>query len=384
MPFPASRHHIVFVSSQLLPSMLGIVMAGADLTSVHAVVTAPMKQASAVLRQVAEGRSKRYGEYLLHGTDQQHIFDLLDRILAQCEDQIPALNLTGGMKLMTLAAAEWAYANDVPAFYIDTSAGQIVLPGRRWEYLDLPDMLSVADLLASYGYTVRRWMQAPVPQERRATLTGMLELVCDAFPAAQDALLNLNVHAQQARITPDRIVEDKAVASPQWEALLELCRKSGMLQLGNGRIAFPDEAALKWCGGLWLEEFVRMTLYKLHCNKKITSWASSVEVIKDGVDNELDALFSVRNCLFVIECKTAAMRLGKKSAEPDRVKNMLYKADSLHDRLGGVFARSILCSINPLTNAEQRRAKNLGILVITGRKLLGLDDALLRWSAKAW
>lgn len=280
MPFPIARHHIVFVSEQLLPSILGVAIPGAEPACIHAIITKEMRQKGEVLRNVLEKRGKSCTTYDLRSADQIHVFELLDNIYAQCEGQPPALNLTGGTKLMALAAAEWAYANDVPTFYIDTAADQIILPGRHWEYLGLPDMMNVRDLLAAYDYCMGNCIQEPVPLERREILTNMLELVCGSSPAAARALQSLNACAQQARTVPNRIVEDKATPAPEWEALLGLCQKSGMLHRGNGCVEFPTEKARKWCNGIWLEEFIQMTLYKLQCNKQITSWASSVQVKK--------------------------------------------------------------------------------------------------------
>lgn len=378
MPFPVAKHHIVFVSGQLLPSILGAAIPGAEPTCIHAVATAEMRQKGEVLRNVLKGRSKDYAAYNLCSADQNHIFELLYSIYAQCGGQTPALNLTGGTKLMALAAAEWAYANNVPTFYIDTAADQIVLPGRHWEYLDLPDILNVRDLLAAYGYSVEKCINKPVPEERRKILTAMLELVCGASPAAARALQSLNACAQQARTASNRIVEDKAAPTPEWETLLDLCQESGMLHRGNGYVEFPTEEARKWCNGIWLEEFVQMTLYKLQCNKQITSWASSVQVRKNGIPNELDALFCVRNRLFTIECKTAKMSVSSHIEGHDKTSNVLYKADSLHNRLGGLFAQAILCSIEPLAPYEQKRAQSLEIRVISGRDMLKLGEMLVR------
>lgn len=383
MPFPIARHHIVFVSEQLLPSILGIAMSGAEPSCIHAIVTTTMRQKGEVLRNVLKKRNKTCAAYDLPATDQTHVFELLDDIYAQCEGHPPAINLTGGTKLMALAAAEWAYAHDVPTFYIDTAAGQIVLPGRHWEYLSLPDMLNVEDLLAAYGYSIKNCVQEPVPPKRREILTTMLELVCDPSPAAARALQSLNACAQQARTAANRIVEDRATPSPEWEALLDLCQKAGMLHRANGYVAFPTEKSRQWCNGIWLEEFVQMTLYKLQCNKQITSWASSVQVKKNEIHNELDALFSVRNRLFVIECKTAKMNGSSHFEGRDKTSNVLYKADSLHGRLGGLFAQAILCSIEPLEPHDQSRAQSLGIRVISGKDVLKLGEMLVRQGSSA-
>ena len=382
MPFSPCKHHITFVSGQVVPSVLAAFLPGLEPSCIHAIVTPEMKAHSRILRDVLKKRGQSYQEHELHDTHQQAIFDLLDAVHATCTGQSLALNLTGGTKLMALAAAEWAYACEVPTFYVDTASDQLVLPGRRWEYQPLPDVLDVTALLSAGGYAVTSLDQTAVPAERRALLRALLELVCTRGNEGQRALQSLNACAQQAKGCP-LMAEDKATPTAAWTALLALCEQAGMVQCGNGYLHFPSEAARSWCNGLWFEEYVRMTLYKMQAHKQIRSWASSVQVSKAQVPNELDALFSVRNRLFTIECKTAAMQEKNAGHDNGSVSSMLYKADSLHDRLGGGFARAMLCSVLPPGKHELARAEALGIRIVYGKDLLRLDETLLSWASRA-
>lgn len=382
MPFPSCRHHAVFVSAQLVPTLLAAALPGQEPACVHAIVTPKMRGYAATLKDALTAQGRQYREYPLTDSSQQGIYDVLDAIREACDGQSLGLNLTGGTKLMTLAAAEWAYACDVPAFYMDTGEDVIVLPGRTWEYLPMPSVLDVSGLLAAGGYTVRDCSRDAVPGERRDILHAMLRLLCTA-PRAAQALQSLNAAAAQAGKRRDMLVEDTATPSPAWQELLDLCRQADMLQHDKGYICFPSEDARRWCNGLWFEEFVRMTLYKMQADKRISDWAASVNVSRNGVKNELDALFCVRNRLFVIECKTAAMTIEPQAGDHNKVASILYKADSLHDRLGGIYARSALCSVLPLERKERERAQALGIHVVCGGDLLKLDENLVRWASLA-
>lgn len=379
MTFPALKNHVVFVSGQSLPTVLAVSIPEAQPACVHAIVTPEMRHHSSVLRAVLEGRGRQYKEYFLWDTRQQSVFDLLDKIWGDCGGQSLGLNLTGGTKLMALAAAEWAYACETPVFYIDTATDQIVLPtARQWEYVELPDVLDVESLLAANGYEVEHLTRDAVPADRREILEGMVEMLCGGTQEAAVALRSLNACAQEALRNADRVVKEAARLSPEWEKLIGFCRQAGMLQRGNGWLSFPSEEARAWCNGIWFEEFVRKVLYKLKCDGRIKSWASSVQVRKNSIPNELDALFCVRNRLFTLECKTSFMD----DARPDgrnRIVNMLYKADSLHDRLGGVFARPMLCSIFPLQPHARKRADDLHIRVVSGKDMHDLGDILTRW-----
>ena len=125
-----------------------------------------------------------------------------------------------------------------------------------------------------------------------------------------------------------------------------------------------------------------MTLFRLKSAQRIRDFASSVRVRREGVLNELDALFTARNRLFTIECKTSCMD-GSEQAQAGRAASTLYKVDSLHDRLGGVFARAMLCSVRPLERKDRERARTMGVHVVCGRDLLSLEEKLVTWSAEA-
>ena len=73
----------------------------------------------------------------------------------------------------------------------------------------------------------------------------------------------------------------------------------------------------------------------------------------------------------------------KTDEDRKKVSSMLYKADSLQDRLGGVFAQSMICSVLPLESREQKRARDIGIRVASGRELLQLDEVFTRWASRS-
>ena len=341
-----------------------------------------MRKAANLLRQAlnARGRQCAFTEYKLDkDADQEAMYGVLNSIYEACAGESLGVNLTGGTKLMALAAQEWAFACDVPAFYIDTAGEQAIQIGREWRYAPLPDVLTVRGLLAANGFIVEESDTAPVPASRRDVLARLLDFACSARGGR--ALGRLNRLAEKAT-RADLCARDEGPADTAWDELLRLCAEAGTAQTGAGHVAFPDEAARSWCNGLWFEEYVKMTLYRLKAEQRIRDFASSVRVRREGVLNELDALFAARNRLFTIECKTAAMS-GSGKDQPDRVPSFLYKADSLHDRLGGVFARAMLCSVRPLANEDRERARTMGVRVVCGRDLLSLENKLIAWSREA-
>lgn len=382
MPIPGLRNQIVLISGQALPSLLGASLPGREPVHIHAVVTSAMKEAARLLRKVLAVRGRQYTltEYPLVSTsDQNAIYEVLEKIRVVCGNESLGINLTGGTKLMALAAAEWTQVCEIPAFYIDTEGEQVISVGHNWCYTPLPDVLSVRDLLAANGFDMEDANSDPVPTQRRESLSRLLKLACT--PAGGKALGRLNRLAENAA-QATLCARDDGAADATWKELLAICKDAGTILDGNGYVAFPNEAARRWCNGTWFEEYVRMTLFHLKGAKRIKDFASSVSVRREDVRNELNALFTARNRLFTIECKTSVM-LGRSTPHTERVASTLYKVDSLHDRLGGIFTRAMLCSVRPLAAEDIERARTMGVRVICGKDLLSLEEKLVTWSNEA-
>ncbi len=376
---PALKHHIVLVSGQALPTVLGASLPGSEPSHIHAVVTPGMREASRLLRRALDSRGRHctYTEYSLENNSGQNaMYSVLESIQNACGNESLGVNLTGGTKLMALAASEWAFAYDVPAFYIDTAGEQVITLGREWQYTPLPDVLSVRDILIANSFFIEDADTNPVPAERRGVLNSLLQFACTSH--GEKALGHLNRLAEKAA-KANLCVYDDGPFDAAWKNLLKLCIEAGTIQTGNGHVAFSDETARRWCNGIWFEEYVKMTLYRLKAAQHIKDFAVSVEVRRKGVKNELDALFSVRNRLFTIECKTSTM-FNNATSQPEKVPSVLYKADSLHDRLGGIFARAMLCSVRPLDVVDRERANSLGVRIVCGKDLLSLADKFIAWS----
>jgi hypothetical protein len=79
--------------------------------------------------------------------------------------------------------------------------------------------------------------------------------------------------------------------------------------------------------------------------------------------------FLRNNRLHIIECKTANFTGGGgKDAT-----GALYKLGSLRDLMGGLQARAMLVSYRDFPDFDLNRAKDLGVHVCAGKKLLQLN-----------
>ena len=385
MELPRAKHQIVFVSEQSLACVLGALNPDCKPKYVHCMTSTEMAIKAKDIQYVLEKHNIHCKIHSMPGYTQQDIVKLLEIVRQECGNESIAVNLTGGTKLMVLAAEEWAQIWGIPAIYVDTAKDEVVIlppDGHAWTYMKLPSFMDCRLLLESYGYSVASMKEDAVPPKLASVAKEMLEIAVRT-PAT---LKSLNACAARAKSAPSLMVDDCGPASDDWKLLLERCASVGMLEDdGQRHIRFPSEDARKWCNGLWLEDYVRSVLASMASRHKkgMFSWGSSVQIIsKKGTKNELDAVFGMRNRLFIIECKTGDM-FARGQDQSEKATSILYKADSLHDRVGGIFANSILCTALRLNAFDKRRANELRIRVIEAQELMKLEDQLRTFAGQA-
>lgn len=367
------RNQICFVSGQNVPELLGALLPGPGATLVHALVTPEMETQARWLQKTCAKNGVKCEQHDLPESGTAAIENLLESIWYNEPDAPWAVNVTGGTKMMGFAAYDWAKNAKVPVFYVDTSTRTIFLQehtGKQWQRQPLPSLLQFEQLLDLYGYDVESKTAAPVEPAARAATARMLDLA--SKHGGMSAIGALNRFAKTAEY--DCSCPVKYIADENLDALLEICKNAGKLAYADSLIHFKDEEARKWCNGIWLEEYVQGVLAGLKAEGRITSWASSVNARSNGVPNELDAVFTANNRLHVLECKT--QRLQDKDSQ---AVSILYKADSIKDRVGGIYTKYLLCSLDELTKDQMRRAKNLQIATLLGPNLKNLRKFLIEW-----
>lgn len=292
---------------------------------------------------------------------------VLESVNAAAPGEEWALNITGGTKIMALAAHSWALANDIPIFYIDTANRAVHLHGQDgWEESPLPDLLDYGHLLDLYGFEVIEEADVEFSPAADATLGEIAQFL--TTPMAAPALHILNACAGKASAHANLSVP--YTPSKSMKKLLAICKKAGKLDYGNGLIRFGDEMARQWCNGFWLEEYVASIMARLMEEGRITSCASGVKIEGHGIKNELDGIFTANNCLYIIECKTSRM---------EKDTTTFYKADSLRERIAGTLTKSMVCAIDPPGPWERQRAEQMHLKTVTGPELENLYNIISKW-----
>ncbi|MDX9819951.1 MAG: DUF1887 family CARF protein, partial [Desulfococcus multivorans] len=98
-----------------------------------------------------------------------------------------------------------------------------------------------------------------------------------------------------------------------------------------------------------------------------------------GVKNEMDAVFTAKNRLHIIECKSGRMTGGR----VNRADTVVYKLDNLRDLIGGDYGKAMLVTYWPISEADRKRLGDNGMQIAEGVKLLDMEHRLRSWASKA-
>ncbi|MEG2075885.1 MAG: DUF1887 family CARF protein [Victivallaceae bacterium] len=365
------NEHIILVSGQMIPNVTPIMDKRYRPKKVTLCVTDQMKGQGEILEKFF----KKYqiateifpiGNALDYDSLLNRFEELADKRVDGAGEV--AVNLTGGTKLMTLAASQ--ILNLMYLFYV-TGYNMIlpVMPPKNSEK-ELPEelqtVMKLSDFFAIHGYKVTKSQRTINISEAEKKLFEYLfkdpKLHAEAIKivnalAVQGTANNLCVHAENA--IPDKVFE-----------LLELFQAAGKISYYDDRkVTFTDEAARRYCNGIWLEDYLYYQLTLLNKKIKLQDLAGSLEIEGvDGARNEIDAAFICNNTVYLVECKTANL-------QQDRAAPVLYKLDSIKG-IPGNLTKGILVSYLSLDEYDKRRAGELRIQIFDCALAKDLADQL--------
>jgi Domain of unknown function (DUF1887) len=296
----------------------------------------------------------------------------LVNIATQREGQSILLNVTGGNKLMALAAQAVAQAADWPAFYVDVDTDQIIWLDKTRPAQALTQQLRLRHYLRGYGFTLAEGIERPQPNAAWQTLQH--ELINDVG-SLEEAIGQLNFLSQEAERSLRATLNPRQRDHHGLDALLRKFEQAQVLKRQGDQLNFATEAARSFANGGWIEDHVYQTVGQVTGDLAIRDKAANLQVLgESGQPNEIDVAFMARNRLFMIECKTARMNQADLKAN-----DTLYKLKENCSRIGGTGTRGMLATYRPLRDSEQRLAKALNIEVVAGRDLNRLGERLKQW-----
>ena len=368
--------HILLVSDQAAPSLLPALDPALKPAEAILMVSAKMQaRAVALERVLSEAGVKTTRVALADEHDFGKLQNALLEVASTREGQSIALNVTGGTKLMALAAQSVALAAGWSVFYVDVDTDEVIWLGKEPRRQPLTQQLRLPHYLLGYGFFLGEGIECPQPSQRHDDL---LRTLITQVGSMEQALGQLNWLAQQAeeRTCLQVMLSTQQQDSRNLEALLRIFADAGVLSVQGETLSFTNEVERGFAKGGWLEHYVFRSVSALTRELELRDKAANLVVQdKSGVKNELDVAFMAKNRLFVIECKTARMD----KPEAPKANDTLFKLSEICRRVGGLGTRGMLASYRPLGDAEKRLAGALGITLVCGAELARLDEKIKEW-----
>ncbi len=375
--------HLCLVSAQATPNLLPLLDDRWRPQRVVLACSAKMQRAAASLTTVVKSKGQGIAVELFELPDAYEYAALSEvflQFLAEHEADDIALNVTGGTKLMAVAAQEAFRSAGKAVFYVNVESDEVLVIGEHARSQPLQTRLRVHELLEAHGYEVIRREQPQV----RADLRDFGARLIDRVESAGAALGWLNALASQAKHEPGLRVtmSERQDDSRLLGDVIGLFEDAGQLRRKGRDLIFSDEAARVFVNGGWIETQVYEALQSLRsAHPLLTDVAMNLHVRHPNgrTDNEIDVAFLYRNTLHLIECKTANLAQPGHSGE-DKATEAVYKLETLL-KLGGLRTRGMIVDYRgglAAGAANIQRARSAGIEVIAGSALKDLKGQLAR------
>ena len=371
--------HVCLVSAQATPNLAPALDAELKPRRMVLVTSPDMQRQAAALAGVVQRKGIAVERLdIADAYDYAGIEDALLGWLSAHDSESVALNVTGGTKLMAMAAQAGFGGNAKPIFYVNADSDDVLFLGRRDLAHRLDARVKLRDYLEAHGYGLPA---SPTRPDIRAELRTLADRLIDRLESAGAALGQLNWLAQEAqqglRSPPLDVRQRDSIALRD---VVDLFAAAGILKAADGRLIFADEAARAFANGGWLEFHIHRVLSDLAPEKKITDHAVNLEVIApDGkTKNELDAAFLHGNRLHIVETKASNLAAAGASGD-DKATEALYKLETLL-KLGGLRTRAMLVDYRgKLSAADKARAAASRIRIVAGAQLKQLKGELRHW-----
>ena len=380
--------HLCLVSAQATPNLLPVLDENWRPRRVVLACSAQMKDAAQALRSVIQTKGGGIVVDMLDLPDAYDYAALSDAFLnylAEHAGENIALNVTGGTKLMAVAAQEVFRSEGKPVFYVNVESDEVLVIGERAVSQPLRAKLKVHEMLRAHGYSVTTQEQPQISCDLRDLTARLIDHVATAGRA-------LGLFNALARVARDRNLRVELNSDQQDSRslgdIVAPFEEAGLLRLQGSTLVFKNEEARFFANGGWLEAHVYDVLQSLRSQHEgLSDVAMGVRVGFAGTTgkppgndkNEIDVAFLYRNTLHLIECKTANLaQVG--SGSDSKATEAIYKMESLL-KLGGLRTKGMVADYRgelAKSEANQKRAAEAGIAIVSGAQLKDLKGTISR------
>jgi hypothetical protein len=327
---------VSLVSDQTIPNVLAIHHFSPD--ALLFVSTQEMEEkgkTTAILATLAALGSDHEGTAHVCKVAEDSLLDChrkLDEWVQGKEEAEFVVNLTGGTKIMSIAAYEFFKDYAARMIYIPIPKNHYVMPFPKKSLanpvpLDL--RLTVSQYLTAYGLKIRNEKSLETGLREAAARADLSRWIVENYASVRKLLSwfssddkgGLRKYRDEKRCHLEGAFDDPTGAEKRLLEQLGFARD-------NGRISKTlSKSEIRYLTGGWLEEF---------CLEEVRSFVG--QGIDDAVigpdiansvgrNNEFDIMFTKDNALFTVECKSLGQHEDKKT-------DILYKIGALQKDFG--------------------------------------------------
>lgn len=275
------------------------------------------------------------------------------------DDEI-IINITGGTKLMSLAAYqlfnEWGFR----CFYCDKDQAQLIWLDDESAISNIGSKMGLEQYLRAYRYKItKKTPLAKIPKSYKSYANVLYQELCKLGKYDSTCKLIGKIHG----LMQDNPIVIKEFNQDEIALLEHLQRESGLFNYTNNTIICQDNEVRKFLCGGWLEVIVADSLRGNDCHDICQSvyFERSTQRQGKSVLQELDVMAMHQDKLLLIECKAKNWHGNTSEAF-----EAIYKLGSLSD-IGGLNTMAVFVSLYNLTDAAKTRAAENGVRVISGQ-----------------
>lgn len=334
------KHQICFVSGQLLPIYIGIKEFMPD--KIHFIASEETKGGISVIRDLFKELTFR--EFICEPFDFYSIKKFVENIIEKIDvgDDI-LINLTGGTKIMLLAAQSVISDKHVGGFYINQDYSLINVPS--YEKKQIVSQLSVNDFFCLSGH--KSFTAKTLPDFTSSDYKVSNEI--NSFATSNKLYSKVTEHIRKKfKSIPEKGFETIASnASVKWErGLVEIHNNSKLVaafKSTNVKELFFNATWWEILVALEVIKWVKAKEVMLHCE---LTFKSDDKTLK----NEIDILLNTGRKLIFVECKSGNIR-----------QEDINKMKVIKETYGGIISKSLLVSRFMPSQSILEKCKELDI-----------------------
>ncbi len=253
----------------------------------------------------------------------------IDEIVEGMEDYKFIVNLTGGTKIMSIAAYEYFKDFDSKMIYIPFPKNEFITPFPKrapGKPTPLNTRLKVIEYLTAYGLRVTNEKKLINYKNESLSRRQLTKWIAMNYEKLKNLLIWFSGNLRKYRDDRKHLLKGKFEGANRIEN--ELLKKMSFEYKKDIISKELTRSEIRFLTGGWLEEYCFNELNELHAEGLVNDLVLGLKLkSRDGTNNEFDVMFTKDNSLYFIECKSL-------DQVEDRKTEILYKIGALQKEFG--------------------------------------------------